>query len=267
MAENLFASTMAMMAVSGAACGLTGVFVFLLNIPFVGVAIAHAAMAGGIWGAVFNLPAKLSAFFGAFAAAALAGPASERSGLNANISLSIIFSVSLGLAFLGMAYLPAGSADASRFLWGSVLLAGAQDLYVCAAMLAVLAGFVTVFYRQVTAVLFNREVAASIGINDRLFYIIILMLTGAVVAVTLDIIGGLMLFSLIILPPAAAWQLTFDMKRFFIYSTVIGTAGACTGTAVSFMLDWPVSASVVLALAAVFLACMMAGKKHGGSAR
>ena len=62
MIDNITLKTYSTMVLTGIECGLIGVFIFLLNIPFIGVAISHSAMAGGIWGILLGLPSKLSAF-------------------------------------------------------------------------------------------------------------------------------------------------------------------------------------------------------------
>jgi ABC-type Mn2+/Zn2+ transport system permease subunit len=253
--DNIEIKTYLLTALAGAECGITGVFVFLLNIPIVGVAIAHAAMAGGIWGIVMGIEPKLAALIGAMVPAVAAGPAADRSRINPNITLAIIFSLAMALAYMGLARVPQGSA--LSYLWGSVFLAGAKDVAYTAAVLLVCALCITAYFRQISAVLFNREIAASAGINDTFIYYMMLFLTGAVVAVNLNIIGGLMLFSLIITPPAIAFQLTRDLKKFFIISAVIGAATGVCGAGLSFALNWPVSSSVVIFNTTIFIIVTM----------
>lgn len=250
------------MALAGAQCGLIGVFVFLLNIPFIGVAIAHAAMAGGIWAVIFGLPGKAGAFILSILTAVFAGPAADRAGTKANISLGIIFSLAMGLAFLGAGMMPGGMQGASGYLWGSVFLADATDIIFMASSLLAAALFFIIFYRQVSAVLFNREMASANGINDRLFFYSIMLLTGITAAVNLNIIGGLMLFALIIIPPAIARTMTNDLKTMALFSVIAGAFGAAAGTAISFVFNLPVSASVVLFNCVLYgLSVAIAGKK------
>ncbi len=250
--DELSVKAIGVMALAGAQCGLIGVFVYLLNIPFIGVAIAHASMAGGIWAVIFGLPGKAGAFALSILTAIFAGPVSDRAGTKTNISFGIIFSLAMGLAFLGAGIMPGGMQNASGYLWGSVFLADARDVAFMSASLAVTGLFLMVFYRQVSAVLFNREMAAANGINDRLFFYAIMLLTGVTVAANLNIIGGLMLFALIIIPPAIARRLTRDLKTFALFSTLAGAVCAVGGTAISFVFNLPVSAMVVLFNCAVY---------------
>lgn len=262
MADMIFIKTVCAAVLAGAGCGLIGVFIYLMNIPFMGVAIAHSAMAGGIWGLILGLPSKASAYFSALAASAAIGPVADRSKAGANITLSIIFSFVMGLAFLGVGLVEGKNRLIMNFLWGNILLVDYTDMAVMAAILALTSAVIIIFYRQYSAMLFNREIAASLGINERLFYYIMLALIGAVITVNLEIIGGLMLFSVIITPPAIAYQLTFDLKKFFILSALTGAIGSMAGVAIAFAFNLPVSATVVIFMTLIFFASAVFSPKR-----
>ena len=262
MAESILVKTLLTIAVVGAECALVGVFIFLLNIPFVGVAIAHSAMAGGIWGIIAGLPSKASAFAASIAASFFIGPVSDRAKVSPNITLSIIFSLVMGLAFLGVGLIEGQGSFVMSFLWGNIFLVSGADITLMAVILAVLILTIVVFYRQFLAILLNREMAEASGINARGYYYLILIFAGAVITVNLNTIGGLMLFALIIIPPAIAYQLTFDLKKFFVLSAVSGVAGGAGGVLVSFALNWPVSATVVIFMSLLFLVVLAFSPKR-----
>ena len=244
--DNFTLKALGVMALAGAQCGLIGVFVYLLNMPFIGVAIAHASMAGGIWAVIFGFPGKAGAFALSIFTAIFSGPAAYSSGTKTNISFGIIFSLAMGLAFLGVGIMPGGMQSASGYLWGSVFLADGHDIAFMAISLAVTGAFMGAFYRQISAVLFNREMAEANGINSRLYFYAMMALTGVAVAVNLNIIGGLMLFALIIIPPAIARRFSGGLKTFTVLSVLTGSLSAAAGTYVSFLFNLPVSATVVL---------------------
>ncbi|HDQ25984.1 MAG TPA: metal ABC transporter permease [bacterium] len=252
MAEALLLKTLAVTSLAGALCGLTGGFIFLLNIPFIGVLISHAAMAGGIWGIIAGVPPKAAAFAASLIAVFAAGPVSDRAKLNANISMSIIFSAFMGIAFLGVGITGGMNQQIMGFLWGNVLFAGIGDIVLITALIILTLILLAAKGRQYEALLFNREIAASLGYNTKALYYGLLLIIGAVITVTLDVIGGLMLFSLIITPPAIAYQLTYDMKRFFGLSLLAGFTAGLGGAFISYLLNLPVSATTVLFVSLLF---------------
>lgn len=262
MADLIFAKTMTAAVLAGTGCGLAGAFIYLLNIPFIGVVLAHAAMAGGIWGVIFGLPAKISAYAAALIASFAAGPAADRSKNSANITLSIIFSFMLGIAFLGSGLMEGKNKVITTYLWGNILLADHSDIAVMAGVLIVSVLLVMIFFRQYSAILFSREIAASLGMNEKLFYYLLLAVIGAVITVNLDIIGGLMLFSIIITPPAIAYQFTFDLKKFFVISALAGAAGSCGGVAAAFAFNLPVSATAVIFMTLMFFISALISPKR-----
>ncbi len=266
MIDNIILKTFLVMILAGIECGLIGVFIFLLNIPFIGVAISHSAMAGGIWGILLNLPSKLCAFLLSIITSLFVGPIADKSKINPNISLSIIFSLVMGLAFLGVGIMQDNKTQIMSFLWGNIFLINEFDLFLIMSLLLILISFIIVFFKELIAILFNREIAASIGINDKLFYYILLLLIGGIITVNLNTIGGLMLFSLIITPPAIAYQLTFNLKTFFVLSAIFGIIGGCGGVSMSFLFNFPVSASVVIFTSLLFIITILLspkGKKYG----
>jgi len=261
MIDNIILKTFLSMILTGIECGLVGVFIFLLNIPFIGVAISHSAMAGGIWGILLGLPSKLTAFVLSLITSFFVGPIADKSKINPNISLSIIFSLVMGLAFLGVGIMQDNKTTILSFLWGNIFLIDKFDLFLILGLLIILVLIIVICFKEFIAILFNREIAASVGINDKLFYYILLFLIGGVITVNLNTIGGLMLFSLIITPPAIAYQLTFNLKTFFILSASFGVIGGCGGLLFSFLLNLPVSASVVIFTSLLFIIVMLLSPK------
>lgn len=252
MDEIMLKAFLAAVAAGGLA-GLTGVFIYLLNIPFIGVAGAHSAMAGGVWGMIAGLNPKITAFAAAIAASVAAGPFSGRAKSNVNVIMAVVFSVVMALAFLGAALVEGGDVVLAGFIWGNIFMAGANEIIFMIVLWGATGLWTGLNYRKICAVLVSREMAAASGINEKFYFYAMLALCGLTVTAGLDIMGGLMIFGLIIIPPAAASRLTRDLKKFFVMSSAIGSFSAAAGCALSFALDLPVSACVVLSAAALFL--------------
>jgi len=260
--DELFIKAIITATIAGLGCGLTGVFIFLLNIPFIGVAIAHSAMAGGIWAIVFGLPSKLLAFLASFITAIFIGPVTDKAKTNPNISLSIIFSFVMGIAFFGVGLLEGKNQLVTNFLWGNILLSSWIDVFFQSIILIVVILLIIINFRNFSVFLFNREIAVTLGINVSIVLYFILFLIGIIVTLNLDTIGGLMLFALIITPPAIAYQWTYNLKKFFIISSLAGALGGATGVLISFAFNFPVSATVVIFISILFfISALMSPKR------
>ncbi|OYD16004.1 cation ABC transporter permease [candidate division WOR-3 bacterium JGI_Cruoil_03_51_56] len=236
----------------GGACGIVGVWVILMRIPFVGVALSHAAFAGAVFGLLLGINPLFSAVVACVTSSLLIGPIAERSDLEPNISIGIIFSIVLGLAFLGIGLMRGPRTGALRFIWGNILLVSPADIIVMIVMTAVVLGFLFMFFNQIQAVLFNREIARATGIPEKALFIAMLVLCGLTVTANLNTIGGLLIFSLIVNPPSAAYQLTYRLKTMYLLSGLFGIGSCLVGLLISYLTDAPSGAVIIITSSIVF---------------
>ncbi len=236
----------------GLACSVIGVFVVLLHMPFIGVCMSHAAFAGALLGIWLGFEPLIGAFGFSLLAAAVVGPLADRGELNPETSVGVIFSLMLGLAFLFIGLMPTTKSTALDLLWGNILTTTGGDIVILGIVAAVVITIVTVFYKEIQATIFNRNIALSVGIPATLILYGLLFLTGATIAASLRSIGGLLIFSLILNPAAAAYQLTYSMKRLFILSAVFGVVSGWAGLLFSYLLDIPSGATIVIVSSVIF---------------
>ena len=237
----------------GVACGVIGVFVVLMHMPFIGVAMSHAAFAGALLSLWLGFNPLLGALAFSLAAAAIIGPLADRGGLSPEVSLGVIFSLMMGIAFLFLGLMPGTRSSALDLLWGSILTNTRSDIAVLGAVAAVVVGLVFVFFKEIQATVFNRNIALSVGLPATLILYGVLFLTGATVTAALRSIGGLLIFALILNPASAAYQLTYSMKRMFLLSAAFGVLSGWIGLLVSYLLDVPSGATIVITSSVVFM--------------
>jgi len=247
-----FRNALAASLLCGVSCSMIGVFIVCMGIPFIGVAMSHAAMAGAVFALLAGFDPLAGGFTVAIACSLVVGPLTDRSRMNPNISLGILFSLMMGLAFMGIGLAPEPKNEMMGLIWGNILLLSAGDVLRMAVVTAVTLALVALLYKEFKAVMFSRPLAAAVGIRDKLVYYLLLVLCGATVTVNLDTVGGLMLFSLIVNPAAAAWQFTYRLSRMFLLSAVFGVASAASGIVLSSVFDLPSGACVVISSSAVF---------------
>lgn len=261
-----FQRAVAAAALAGAACAVMGVWIVLLRIAFLGLLISHAAFAGALFGLLAGAPVLPCSVAFALVAAAAIGPLSDRSRLGPDTALGILFSLSLGLAFVFMGLLPDSRAAALNLLWGNVLTLSPGDLGTLAAAAAAVLAAAVLFSKEIHAVVFNRELAAAAGIPATPVYYGILLLCGVATAACLKTAGGLLVASLIVNPAAAACRLSGRLRTVYCLSAAFGVLSALGGLFVSAAFDLPAGACIVLASSAVFL-CAAAVPGRGSDGR
>lgn len=236
----------------GIACGIVGVWVILMHIPFVGIAMSHAAFAGAILGLLFHVDPLVSALAMCLAAAVLVGPMADKGDMDPNISIGIIFSFVLGIAFLGMGFIKGPKTEALRYIWGSILLVSGRDVLLLSGTVVLIVSITLIFHKEIQAVLFNRDIARAAGIPATLFFYLLLSLCGLTVTLNLNTIGGLLIFSLLISPPSAAYQLTYSLKTMYLLSSLFSVLSCLTGLLFSWLFDTPTGAVIIIASSLIF---------------
>ena len=246
----------------GASCSLLSVFVVLMKMPLIGVSMSHAAFADAVLGMLLDFNPFLSGFILCLLMAGVLGPLSDRTDMAPENLLSIMFSLLMGIAFLGMGILTRTKAGALNLMWGSLLSLSCSDIVVLTVITLVLLLFLFLFFKEIRSVLFNRRLAAASGVPARLIYYALLFLTGAVVSSNLATVGGLLIFALLMQPGATALQLTYNLKYFFLISAAAGIGACVSGLFVSYIFDLPSGASVVLMATIIFAAAYVFSPKR-----
>lgn len=237
----------------GIACGIIGVFVVLLHMPFIGVAMSHAAFAGALLGLWLGFNPLIGAAVFCLGTAAVIGPLADQGQLSPEMSLGIIFSLMLGLAFLFIGIIPNTRSAALDLLWGNILANTRGDIITLAFVATLVIGIVVLFYKEIQATIFQRDIARAVGIPATLVLYSILFLTGSTITASFSSIGGLLIFSLILNPAAAAYQLTFSMKLMFVLSACFGVLSGWAGLLFSYLFDIPSGATIVITSSFIFM--------------
>ena len=237
---------------AGITCSVVGVFVVTMHLSFIGVCIAHAAFAGALLGIWLGFNPLIGALAFTLASAAIIGPMADRGELSPDTSIGIVFSLMLGLAFLFLGMMPGSRTEALNLFWGSILTTSYRDLVFLLVVTALIIGLVAAFYKEIQAVICHRQVALAVGIPATMVFYGLLFSTGVTITASLRSIGGLLIYSLILNPAAAAYQLTYSLRRMLLIAAGFGIFSCWAGLAASYFLDIPSGASIVLTSSVIF---------------
>lgn len=251
----------------GASCGITGVLVVTMRITAIGTCMAHAAFAGALLGMLLGVDWLPIAFAFSFAAASIIGPVSDRADFAPETVVGIVFTAMLGMAFLFLGMMTGSRTDALNLFWGSILTVKQVDLMLMGTVCILLVGGLALFFKEVRAVLCHRAVALAVGIPATAIYYVMLLAVGLTVTASLRSIGGLLIYSLIINPAAAAYQLSYDLKRIFLLSALIGVGSCWAGLMASYWLNVPSGAVIVLISTLIFCLCTLFSPKKKALSR
>mgnify|MGYP000220400033 CR=1 FL=1 len=248
---------------AGSATGLLGVFVVGLRVPFLAVCIAHCALAAAVFGKLAELPPQLSGFAGACVGGLALGWFLHKRNLEPNAAIGTLFSLTMGLAFIGIGLQQGAKSGTLGLLWGSVLFVTWEHAIFMAIILSVIIAFLIVFCKELKLLLFSRELAAALT-REALVYTGLLVLISGVIAVNIDIVGGLLIYSLICNPAVAALCISRSFRGSLAWSCAFGIVSATGGFMVAYWFDFPVGACIVLVSGAIAGIAAFAGSSTTG---
>ena len=238
---------------AGAGCGLMGVYVVGLRLPFVGICISHAAMAGAVLSVYLGASGPwLGILLSGGMAMLLAVIRPQGSRIDPNVAMAVLFSLTLGLTFLGIGLINDSRSEILGLLWGNILFVRPEQVLLIAIVTLGFSLGVWFFHDELKALLFSRSLAEATGLHQTTVYALFLALCGVTLAVDLPLIGGLMIFSLVTNPAAAAYQICNGHRAVLQMSILLGVLSAGGGLVVSVLFNWPTGACIVLVSALMF---------------
>lgn len=249
---------------AGFVCSTMGVFVVRMNLSSIGYCMSHAAFAGAAFGLMISIDPLIGAIIFAFVTAFILGPLSEKARLQSNIIIGFLFSFMIALAFIFLNFIPgqAASAAALRILWGSILSIGQNDVILLFLLSFIIIIFITIFYKELLSVMFHLKLAEASGVNTKFFNFAVLFLTGFAVSMSLSLVGGLLVFALIINPTSTVYQFFYDFKKIMILSPIVGIVSCLIGFWLSLVTDFPIGASIVIVSAILFAFAIVVSPKR-----
>lgn len=249
-------------AVAGGSTGMLGTYIVGMRIPFLGIVVSHAALAGAVFGALFGLTGQwllAPAMGSAVVAALVLGLINlEKIQVDTNVVMGVLFSVTMGLAFLGIGMFSRfdrSDSEALSLLWGSLTFCSWSDVAWMSGIAVAQVVFIVIFRKEMKAIMFSREIAAASGVNVKLIWTVFLVLTSAVLTVNFKTVGGLMIYSLMTNPAAAAFQLVNGHNRTLVVSMIIGAISGLGGFLIALFWGVPSGAAIVLLSSALLFIC------------
>ena len=203
---------------AGIAFPTMGVFTISLNLIPLRFAMMHVALLGGAIGLFLKVDPIFSGMLLCALSSLALGPISEKTTLGVGTISGYFMAFTLALAFILFYKANIPVLQAFNILWGSILsLTGLDLIFVMVISLTILS-VLFLFYKEIQAILYDREIALAVGIPERMLYFLIIFMLGLTIAVSMRIIGALLVDAFILLPAMGATLISRSLKQtFFLF--------------------------------------------------
>ena len=253
------------MAFSSVACAILGVIITRIGISSIGFTMSHAAFAGGAIGIFFGIPIAIAAVCASLVVAMLLGPLSDRARMSPDTTLGVLFSISMAVAIFFIAWMQTmgNGVNAMFLLYGNVTSLYQHEVYGLAIVSVIAALFVIVFYKEITAIIFHRKIAEASGIKTAPVYYGLLFIIAISIALSLTIIGGLLIFVWIITPAAISYQISRTLKGMFIVAPLVAVCISVAGAILGIRYALPVAPLTAVIFSIVFsISLVFSPRRH-----
>jgi zinc transport system permease protein len=234
--------------------GPLGAFVVWQRMAFFGDALAHSALLGVALGFLLDVNLSLGIVAVCLVVAALLVTLQGRGDLPGDTLIGIFAYSALSLGLVVVAFMDRLRVDLMSYLFGDILAISVGDLvWIYGGGAVVLAGLAWL-WRPLLAVTVHEELARVEGIPADRMRLAFVCLLAIVIAISMKIVGILLITSLLIVPAAAARRFAGTPEAMAIGAAVIGAVAVAGGMLASATLDTPSGPSIVVAAAVIFAA-------------
>lgn len=233
-------------------CGTLSVFVVLRRMAFIGVGISHSAFGGVSLGFLLSIDPFWSGLGFSVVVALLIEWTRKGGRIQEDTAIGIFFSASmaLGVIFIGLS--KKYNVDLFGFLFGNILAIGTKDILAISIVGAIVVALIFLFFKELVYISFDEEMAWLSGIPVSFIQYLFMTLLAVSIIVAIQLIGIVLVSSLLVIPAAISHQLTDKLKKMVILSISTALLGTLGGLFLSYFLDLPSGAVVVMILALIF---------------
>ncbi|GII90406.1 zinc ABC transporter permease AztB [Sinosporangium siamense] len=244
-------------------CALAGTWVVLRGMAFLGDAMSHGMLPGVALASLLGLNPLLGALLSAAAMGAGVTVLARSPRLSRDTSIGLLFAGMLSLGVIIVSHAESFAVDLTGFLFGDVLAVRDRDLLYLGAALVLAAAVAALGHRSFTALTFDPRVAHTLGLRPRLAHVALLGLVTLAIVASFHVVGTLLVFGLLIAPPAAAALWAGRIPTIMLGAALLGALSTAAGLLVSWHLGTAAGATIAaVAVALFFLSALAARVRH-----
>lgn len=240
-----------------ATTSVVGTWVIIRGLAFMGDALAHGILPGVAIALLLDVNPVVGA---AAAAIVMIGAISlihRTTRLSEDTAIGLLFVGMLAVGVIVISRSGSFAVDLVAILFGDVLGTTTGDLVVQAVAAGIVTGGVVAFYRPLMALSFNEAKAEALGLRPRLAHLVMMTLITVAVVASFQAVGALLVFGLLVAPPATAVLVAHRVPVVMVAAALIGAVEVLAGLIISFHFDTAAGATMSGLAVAVFFVVLL----------
>lgn len=249
----------ALVAGSGVAliAGPLGCFIVWRRLAYYGDTLSHAALLGVVLALLLEINVVLAVFAMSAVVSLALLALQRRSALPSDALLGLLSHSALALGLVALAFMVHVRIDLLGLLFGDILAVSRKDIAIIWAGGAVVLAVLAAIWRPLFAATVNRELAEAEGMNPARSEIIFMLLMAGVIALSMKIVGVLLITAMLIIPPAVARRFAGGPEQMALMAAGFGVVAVVAGLYASLGWDTPAGPSIIVAAALLFVISLL----------
>jgi ABC-type Mn2+/Zn2+ transport system permease subunit len=237
---------------------LVGTWVVLRGLSFMGDAVAHGVTPGIAIAFALGFDMTLGAIAAAIVMVAGINLVHRRARLREDVGIGLLFVGMLALGVIIMSRLPGFTGSLADILFGDALAVGWDDVVLQGVAAGITLIVVLVFYRSFLVLSFNEAKATMLGLHPGLANFVMLALLTGVIVTAFRTVGTLLVFALIVAPPATASLIVRRVPTMMLTASLLGVVSVASGLLISWHANTAAGATIAGFSVALFFVVMLA---------
>ncbi len=225
---------------------VVGTWLVLRGMSFFGDAFVHGVVPGIAAAVVLDINPLLGAAVAAGIMVIAIETVHRQTVLSEDTSIGLLFVGMLALGVVIISRLDSYSGSLTSILFGDALGVTTSDLVGQAVLAVIIIAIALALYRPLLALSFNAEKAELLGMNPKRAHAALLVLIAAAVIGSYQSVGTLLVFGLLVGPPATASLIARTVPRMMVYAIIIALFSVWLGLTLSYHLNTAGSATMAL---------------------
>ncbi len=244
--------------------GPLGCFVVWRRMSYFGDTLAHSALFGLALGLLLDISLELAVIFACLVLAIILVLLENRRELSTDTILGILAHSSLALGLVIMSFTD-NQLNLMAYLFGDLLTVSNRDIAWIGAVVIVVLGILFTQWNRLLTITLHEELAHVEGLNVIRVRLLLMLLIALIVAVSMKVIGILLITSLLIIPPACARMFSKTPESMAAIASLIGCVSVCGGMTASWFWDTPTGPSIVVTASLLFVFSRLLGLNAGAA--
>ena len=233
-------------------CGVIGSFVVVKKMVTVSGGISHAAFGGIGIGYFLGLDPLLGATVFTLGVAGIVGGLRQWASQNIDTIIGAVWAAGMAVGILFVYLTPGFAPDLFGYLFGNILLVPPGQIALMFMLDAAIVLVVAFFYHDLVAVTFDEEYARVMNLPVGWLVLLLLVLIALTVVMLIQVVGIILVIALLTLPAAISREFSSTLLRMMIFAIVLGGCFTTAGILLSYILDVPSGATIILVSTAAY---------------